>query len=81
MKRILSLMAVLLTTFIYAQTTVTGTVVAEDNTPIPGANIVFDLTTGAVSNFDGDFTIVVNASPPFDLKVSSIGFELSLIHI
>ncbi len=81
MKRILSLMAVLLTTFIYAQTTVTGTVVAEDNTPIPGANIVFDATTGAVSNFDGDFTIVVNASPPFDLKVSSIGFETATISV
>ena len=74
-------MAVLLTTFIYAQTTVTGTVVAEDNTPIPGANIVFDATTGAVSNFDGDFTIVVNASPPFDLKVSSIGFETTTISV
>ena len=74
-------MAVLLTTFIYAQTTVTGTVVAEDNTPIPGANIVFDVTTGAVSNFDGDFTIVVNASPPFDLKVSSIGFETTTISV
>ena len=81
MKRILSLMAVLLTTFIYAQTTVTGTVVTEDNTPIPGANIVFDANTGAVSNFDGDFTIVVNASPPFDLKVSSIGFETATISI
>ncbi len=81
MKRILSLMAVLLTTFIYAQTTVTGTVVAEDNTPIPGANVVFDANTGAVSNFDGDFTIVVNASPPFDLKVSSIGFETTTISV
>ncbi len=81
MKRILSLIAVLLTTFIYSQTTVTGTVVADDNTPIPGANIVFDATTGAVSNFDGDFTIVVNASPPFDLNVSSIGFETASISI
>ena len=81
MKRILSLMAVLLTTFIYAQTTVTGTVVAEDNTPIPGANVVFDANTGAVSNFDGDFTIIVNASPPFDLKVSSIGFETTTISV
>ena len=81
MKRILSLMAVLLTTFICAQTTVTGTVVTGDNTPIPGANIVFDANTGAVSNFDGDFTIVVNASPPFDLKVSSIGFETATISI
>jgi outer membrane receptor protein involved in Fe transport len=81
MKRILSLIAVLLTTFIYAQTTVTGTIVTDDNTPIPGANIVFDATTGAVTNFDGNFTIVVNASPPFDLNVSSIGFETASISI
>ncbi len=81
MKRILSLMAVLLSTFIYAQTTVTGTIVSEDNTPIPGANVVFDATTGAVSDFDGNFTIVVNASPPFDLTISSIGFEASTISV
>ncbi len=81
MKRILSLMAVLLSTFIYAQTTVTGTIVSNDNTPIPGANVVFDATTGAVSDFDGNFTIVVNASPPFDLTISSIGFEAYTINV
>jgi len=48
---------------------------------LPGANVVFDANTGAVSNFDGDFTIVVNASPPFDLKVSSIGFETTTISV
>ena len=74
-------MAVLLSTFIYAQTTVTGTIVSNDNTPIPGANVVFDATTGAVSDFDGNFTIVVNASPPFDLTISSIGFEASTINV
>ena len=74
-------MAVLLSTFIYAQTTVTGTIVSDDNTPIPGANVVFDATTGAVSDFDGNFTIVVNASPPFDLTISSIGFEASTINV
>ena len=74
-------MAVLLSTFIYAQTTVTGTVVTEDNTPVPGANVVFDATTGAVSDFDGNFTLVVNDNPPFDLKISSIGFETSTVTV
>ena len=46
-------MAVLISTFIFAQTNVSGIVVDEDNNPIPGANIVFDSTTGAVANFDG----------------------------
>ncbi len=81
MKRILSLMAVLLSTIIYAQTTVTGTVVTEDNMPVPGANVVFDATTGAVSDFDGNFTIVVSDNPPFDLKISSIGFETATVTV
>jgi len=50
-------MAVLLSTFIFAQTNISGTVVDEDNNPIPGANIVFDSTTGAVANFDGEFSL------------------------
>ena len=81
MKKLLSLMAVLLGTFIYAQTTVTGTVIAEDNVPIPGANVVFDSTTGAVTDFDGNFTLVVNANPPFDLKVSSVGFDTATVNV
>ena len=81
MKRILSLMAVLLSTIIYAQTTVTGTVVTEDNMPVPGANVVFDATTGAVSDFDGNFTLVVSDNPPFDLKISSIGFETATVTV
>ena len=81
MKKLLSLMAVLLGTFIYAQTTVTGTVIAEDNVPIPGANVVFDSTTGAVSDFDGNFTLVVNANPPFDLKISSVGFDTATVNV
>ena len=81
MKKLLSLMAVLLGTFIYAQTTVTGTVIAEDNVPIPGANVVFDSTNGAVSDFDGNFTLVVNANPPFDLKISSVGFDTATVNV
>ena len=74
-------MAVLLGTFIYAQTTVTGTVITDDNVPIPGANVVFDSTTGAVSDFDGNFTLVVNANPPFDLRVSSVGFDTATVNV
>jgi len=68
-------MLVLISTFIFAQTNVTGLVVDSNNTPIPGANIVFDTTTGSVSDFNGEFSIDVDAKPPFSLTVSSIGFE------
>jgi len=74
-------MAVLLSTFIFAQTNVSGTVVDEDNNPIPGANIVFDSTTGAVANFDGEFSLTVKQNPPFELKVSSIGFETATVQV
>ena len=81
MRNILSMMFVLLSTFILAQTNVTGVVVDSNNTPIPGANVVFDSTTGAVADFNGEFSIDVDATPPFSLTVSSIGFETTSITV
>ncbi len=75
------MMFVLLSTFILAQTNVTGVVVDSNNTPIPGANVVFDSTTGAVADFNGEFSIDVDASPPFSLTISSIGFETTSITV
>jgi len=75
------MMFVLLSTFILAQTSVTGVVVDSNNTPIPGANVVFDSTTGAVADFNGEFSIDVDATPPFSLTVSSIGFETTSITV
>ena len=46
MKRILSMIAVLFSTIIFAQTSVTGSVSDENNNPIPGANVVASATTG-----------------------------------
>ena len=48
MKRILSLITVLFSTLIFAQTTVTGTVTDDNNDPIPGANVVFSALNGAI---------------------------------
>ena len=75
------MMFVLLSTFILAQTNVTGVVVDSNNTPIPGANVVFDSTTGAVADFNGEFSIDVDANPPFSLTISSIGFETTSITV
>jgi outer membrane receptor protein involved in Fe transport len=81
MKRILSLIAVLFSTLIFAQTVVTGTVTDEDNNPIPGANVVLDSSNGAVADFDGNFSITVNQNPPFDLTISSVGFDSVTINV
>ena len=60
----------------YAQTTVNGNVSDESGQPLPGANIiVVGTTTGTVTDFDGNFTITVNQTPPFSIQASSIGFE------
>jgi len=75
MKRILSMIAVLFSTLIFAQTTVTGSVVDDNNDPVPGANVIVDSMNGTVADFDGNFTITVENTPPFTLIVSSVGFE------
>ena len=81
MKRILSLIAVLFSTLIFAQTTVTGTVTDDNNDPIPGANIVFDEMNGTIADFDGNFSISINQNPPFTLTVSSVGFDSTTLNV
>lgn len=62
----------------YSQTVISGTVVDDGGMPLPGANVVVvGTSTGAVTDFDGNFTLKVNQEPPFDVQVSSVGFESS----
>lgn len=58
-----------------AQTIITGNVVDQKNGPVPGANVVIvGKAIGAVSDFDGNFTLKTSETPPFRLKISSIGY-------
>jgi len=60
----------------FAQTTVTGKVVDENNEPVPGANIVIvGKAEGTVADFDGNFTLNTDSTPPFQLKFTSIGYS------
>ena len=81
MKRILSMIAVLFSTIIFAQTTVTGSVSDENNNPIPGANVVANATTGTVADFDGNFSLSVDQMPPFSITVSSVGFDSVTLNV
>lgn len=59
-----------------AQTTVQGKVVDENSQPIPGANVVLvGKTEGTVTDFDGNFTFNTSQTPPFQLRITSIGFS------
>jgi iron complex outermembrane recepter protein len=75
MKTILSLLLVFFCGISYSQTKISGSVVDNNNQPLPGANIlIIGTTTGTVTDFDGNFTLTANQNPPFDLQASMIGF-------
>src|SRR5690606_34206388 len=77
MKKLKLLILVFLmgiTTVSWAQTNVTGTVLDEQNVPLPGANVVVKGTTNVVvADFDGNFTIEVKDAKA-RLVVSYIGY-------
>ena len=78
MKTFFKIFTLLFSVLSFAQTTVTGTVNDESGLPLPGANIiVVGTSSGAISDFDGKFTLKVSQNPPFTIQVSSIGFETS----
>ncbi|CAN5215107.1 TonB-dependent receptor [soil metagenome] len=65
-----------------SQTTVTGTVVDNNNSPLFGANVlVLGSSQGTVTDFEGKFNLTVTQSPPFILEVSSVGYEPQQVRI
>ena len=75
MRTILFLSLLMLGLFGHAQTTITGNIVDQNNEAVPGANVVIvGKAIGAVSDFDGNFTLQTSETPPFQLKITSIGY-------
>ena len=76
MKTIIKLFLLFFCVSSYAQTTVKGNVSDQNGQPLPGANIiVIGASSGAVTDFDGNFTLTTSQNPPFTLRASSVGFE------
>ena len=67
----------------YSQTTISGTVKgADDGEPLIGVNIVVKgKVIGTISDFDGNFTLEVQQSPPLTLQFSIIGYQTQEIEI
>lgn len=66
----------------FAQTTVKGSVTDDSGQPLPGANVVVVGTSqGAVTDFEGTFSINLSTQPPFELQVSNVGFETQTIAV
>ncbi|MDN3491814.1 TonB-dependent receptor [Winogradskyella bathintestinalis] len=65
----------LFSTAIYAQSTIKGKIIDGDmNSPLPGANIVVKgTTTGATTNFDGNFTLTAESNSG-EIVISYVGY-------
>ncbi len=82
MKKVFLAVALLVGVTVLAQTTITGTVVDENNVPVPGANVVVVGTTqGAVADFDGNFTLNTSETPPFQIRVTSVGYSELVVDV
>jgi len=82
MKTIFKIFVLFLCVNIYAQTTVKGNVSDVNGQPLIGANvIVIGTTSGAVTDFDGNYIITVDLDPPFSLKVTSVGFADTTLEV
>ena len=58
-----------------AQTEISGNVKDNNNNPIPGANVIIKgSSSGATSDFDGNFSFSTDLTGPQTLQVSYIGF-------
>ncbi|WP_297707749.1 carboxypeptidase-like regulatory domain-containing protein, partial [uncultured Eudoraea sp.] len=78
MRRIFLFSLLMLGIGVYSQTTVNGNVTDENGQPIPGANVVIvGKTIGTTSDFDGNFVLETSEVPPFQLRITSIGYSES----
>ena len=74
MKKYFCLLLFILPLTIMAQKTIEGTITDDNKIPLPGASIlVKGTTTGAVTNFDGKFTINLTSTPS-TLVISYLGY-------
>ncbi len=73
---LLTFLAFMGLTSLYAQTTVTGKVYDNSGEALTGANVELKGTDdGTITEVDGSFTLTVNQRPPFVLVVSFIGYQ------
>ncbi len=79
MKTILFFIFLFIGVLGFSQTTIKGSVVDENNQPIPAANVIIvGKTVGTVSDFDGNFQLQTSEIPPFKIKITSVGYSESI---
>ncbi len=82
MRKILFLSFLLVGLGGYAQTIVKGSVSDQNAIPVPGANVVIvGKAIGTVTDFDGNFVLETSETPPFQLKITSLGYSDAVSNI
>ena len=80
MKKLILVLSILSSAFALAQTSVSGKVVDQNGAPVANANvIVAGQSDGAVADFDGNFAFTTSATPPFSVRVSSLGYKSATV--
>ncbi|WP_081210320.1 TonB-dependent receptor [Salegentibacter sediminis] len=76
MRKLLALALFLTTATIFAQGTITGTVIdSELNSPLPGATVMeVGTNNGTTTDFDGNFSLDVNSATG-SISISFVGYE------
>jgi len=76
------LACVVITMQAFSQNTLTGRIINQDGSPLPGANIIIsELNRGAISGETGNFTITRVKSGAYSLIISFLGYETILSEI
>jgi outer membrane cobalamin receptor len=82
MKTYLFILLLFFCSVLNAQNVVQGTVVESNNQPVIGANIkVIGDSAGSVTDSDGKFILNTSKGLPFEIEISSLGFESKRIQI
>jgi iron complex outermembrane receptor protein len=78
MRTILKIFMMCFCVISYAQTTINGSVTDQNSQPLTGANVIVDGTsTGAMTDFDGNYSFTVNTKGSVTVTASMMGFKSS----
>ena len=82
MKTVLFVFIFCLGMISFAQTNISGNVVDESSVPVVGANVVvLGTSAGTATDFDGNFSLMVDAQPPFTVQISNIGYASQNVEV
>jgi len=82
MKMYLLFLSLFFCSIAFAQNSISGTVVENDNQPIFGANIkIVGETVGTISDSDGKFTLISSTKVPYVIEVTSVGFISKRVNV